>query len=167
MRRRALAVIAAAITLSFCGANESTPVRSRPIGQLSMEMPPELLGLKVQSEEISDALEVVRPSYVAEAALYSLRTPDDLVQATLQVSRFRDEERFQTTRFRRTIINQLGATPPIATRMGDKTLWRTSGSKLALAVWFEGKFMYLVSIRDDFDRPRTLMRTLLEQGMTA
>jgi hypothetical protein len=168
MRRSIAAGLFALLLISSCGGDDGTQVRSRSkVGLLSVQLPPEVLGLKVQQEEIANALDEVRPSYVAEAALYSLRTPDDLLQASLQVSRFKDEKRYQTSEFRRTIITQLGASPPRATRMGDRVVWRTSGSNLALAVWFEGKFMYLLSIRDDFDRPRSLIRTLLEQKVGA
>ena len=164
MRRPIAAGLFILLFISSCGGNDATQVRSRSkVGVLSMQLPAEILGLKVQQEQISEALQEVRPSYVAEAALYSLRTPDDLLQASLQVSRFKDEKRYLTDEFRRTIINQLGASPPRATRMGDRVVWRTSGSNLALAVWFEGKFMYLLSIRDNFDRPRSLIRTMLEQ----
>jgi hypothetical protein len=145
-----------------CGNNEQT-ARPRKIEPLQMNLPGELLGLKVKPEDISGPLATVKPSYVRQAALFSMRTGDDLVQATLQVSRFTDESRYKSNSFRRTIITQLGSTPPRETRMGKRIVWRTSGSKAALAIWFDGNLMFLLSIRDDFAQPRTLIRTLLNR----
>lgn len=167
--RRAVLTAASAATLALlgCGSKAEVATSARPIEVLPINLPDDIVGLKVRNEDIAGALKEVRPSYVRQAALFSLRSPDDLVQATLQVSRFRDERRYKTSGFRRTIINQLGSSTPRETRMGEHTVWRTSGSKLALAVWFEGDSMYLLSIRDDFDRPRTLIRTFIDMRVTA
>jgi hypothetical protein len=145
-----------------CGDGEAETVSTgdRELKVLEVSLPPEIEGLKVQKEDVSKSLEQVRPSYVAEAGLYSLRAPDDLVQATLQINRFVDEERYESSQFRRTIVTQLGGSPPIPTRMGDRTIWRSTGSNQTLALWFDGKSMYLLSVRNDVERPRTLIRQL-------
>lgn len=150
------------MVLSACGDETESNAASteKKIKVLDLALPAEIQGLKVQQEDVSATLNQVHPSYVEETGLYSLRTPDDLVQATLQINRFPDEERYETSQFRRTIVTQLGSSPPIATRMGKRTVWRSTGSNQTLALWFQGKWMYLLSVRNDVDRPRSLIREL-------
>ena len=159
-------MLALATAVSGCAkgdASESSPgSRERKIDVLEVQMPEDILGLKMQPEDIEGALEAVRPSYVEAAALYSFRSQDNVVQATLQVSRFFDEPRYKTSRFRRTIINQIGSTAPTETRMDDHRVWRTAGNNAARAIWFDGRHMYLLSAREAFPFPRTLIRNLLD-----
>lgn len=167
MNRVWVTVLVAALTLTACAGDPKVQAAPRrPVEQLKVDLPSELAGLNVKGEDITKALTTVRPSYVKGTALFSLRSEADLVQATLQVNRLKDDERYVSSEFRRTIVNQLGSTPPRATQLGEQTVYRTSGSKLALAVWFDGKSMYLLSIRDDFPRPRTLIRALVTTTTT-
>jgi hypothetical protein len=163
----AVAIAAFVLTASACGGKKQDSESSRKITAFQLNLPPDVVGLKVKAEDITSALKSVKPSYVKEAALYSLRNQEDLVQATLQVSRFKDDPRFSTSDFRRTIITQIGSSPPRETRMGRHVVWRTSGSKAALAIWFGKNSMYLLSIRDDFAQPRTLIRTLIDLNLTS
>ncbi len=78
------------------------------------------------------------------------------------MARFRDEERNRSAAFRNSILAQFGSTKPRATRMGDVTLYRTTQTKQIVALWFDELDWYLLSIRDEFDQPRTLMRETLE-----
>jgi len=128
-----------------------------------VSLPDSLLGLRVGKEDIGSALAKVRRTYVDESALFALRSEDQLVQATLQVNRFEAKERYRATSFQRTIVNQLGTSAPVATRMGSRTVWRTTGANQMVAVWFDGRVMYLLAIRGDFDRPRSLIRELVER----
>ncbi len=160
--KRSVAILTFLILfLPACGkeTRTATAPKGEDIKQLDLSLPPEIEGLKVQKEDISGALERVNPSYVSETALYSLRSGDELVQATLQVNRFVDDQTLPSN-FRQRVVAQLGGTPAIPTRMGDRTIWRASGSNQTLALWFRGKAMYVLSIRNDMERPRTLIRHL-------
>jgi len=163
MRKVVALVLLGSLGLGACGGGEDVVAKAGgPVEPLEITLPPELVGLKVESEKVTAALENFRPSYVESAALYSFRGDKDLVQATLQVARFRDEERNRSSAFRNSILAQFGSTPPRATRMGDVTVYRTTQTKQVVATWFDGLDWYLLSVRDEFDRPRTLMRETLE-----
>src|SRR5688500_1294058 len=161
----ALALILAAVA-GGCGGDDDVVTKAggpvEPLDDISL--PTQIVGLNVAEEQVTKALENFRPSYVAGAALYSFRTPDDkaLVQATLQIARFRDEPRNKSNAFRQSILTQFGSTRPRVTRMGDTVVYRTTQTKQTVATWFDGLDWYLLSIRDEFDRPRTLMRETLE-----
>lgn len=163
MRKLAGLLVVLALAGGACGGGEDVVAKAGgPVEPLELSLPPEIVGLKVEQEKVTDALENFRPSYVESAALYSFRGDKDLVQATLQVARFRDEERNRSASFRNSIMAQFGSTRPRATRMGEVTVYRTTQTKQVVATWFDGLDWYLLSIRDEFDRPRTLMRETLE-----
>ncbi len=133
------------------------------IAQLTVREPPQtLLGLEVRKENVASALKQFRPSYVDAAGLYSLRRGDGLVQATLQVARFRDDARYRSNGFRLQVINLIGGAAPRATRVEATTVYRTKATQQTVAVWFRGAIMYQLSVRDDFGKPRALVRALLE-----
>lgn len=160
-----VAALALGLALSACGGGEDVETKAGgAVEPLDIVLPTQLVGLNVAEEKVDDALENFRPSYVEGAALYSFRTPDktDIVQATLQIARFRDEPRNTTNEFRQSILTQFGSTRPRTTKMGDITLYRTTQTKQTVAIWFDGLDWYLLAIRDEFDRPRTLMRETLE-----
>ena len=123
-------------------------------------LPPEFLGLKVAKEDVSGALATSKRSYVEATTLYSLRT-EDLLQATLQVSRFTPESDFGSERFRQSLLSQIGGSRPRAVRVGTDTVHLTTGTKQQLAVWFRDRHMLVLATREDFDRPRTLLRAAL------
>lgn len=155
-----LAALLVAASLAACGdrpsASEVGVRRIRPLS--SVAIPQELAGLRVEREDVSAALAKFRTGYVKEAALYSARTPQDVVQATLQVGLLQPGERYSSSAFRRTFVNQVGGTTPKATRMGEITVWRTTGTKQVVAIWFRGRHLFLLSVREEFDRPRTMIR---------
>lgn len=164
MKRLVPVLVALGLLLAGCGGGEDVVTQAGgPVEPLDdIELPPELVGLKMAEEKVDQALENFRPSYVAGAALYSFRGDKDLVQATLQIARFRDEPRNRSNSFRQSILAQFGSTRPRATRMGDTVVYRTTQTKQKVAIWFDDLEWYLLSIRDEFDRPRTLMRETLE-----
>lgn len=135
---------------------------TKKIRPLEISLPSELAGLRVQRETITEPLEKFRRAYAESVALISLRAPDDLVLATLQITRFIDAPRFTTQQFRLSVISQLGSTKPQPTRMGDITVHRAKGTKQTLAIWYQGRHMFLLSIRDDFAKPRLLIREAVE-----
>jgi hypothetical protein len=160
----ALCVLAASLFAAGCGSDvEAASAKGAQIAELPADtLPTTLSGLSVQHEDIEVELKQVRRSYAQAAGLWSLRRSDDRVQATLEIVRFFDEPRYTSASFRRTIVNQIGSSRPVETRMGAQPVYRTTGTKQTVALWFSGRNMLLLSIRDDLKTPRALIRRALE-----
>ena len=162
-----LCAVLAVLTLvaGACGGSDEPKtegVRGKDIEELSTDLVPgEVLGLQVSKEEISDALSDASGSYVEGASLYAFRA-EDLLQATLQVSKFSPEARPKSPEFRAALVNQIGGTRAQQVRVGDDDIFLTRGNQQRIAVWFAGDFFYILSTREDFDRPRSLLREVLE-----
>ena len=164
MRTRTALAAIALLVCTACGGDAVVASAAGPeIDQLPADvLPSKLSGLRVQHEDVGVELKQVRRSYAQAAGLWSLRRDDDRVQATLEVVRFFDEPRYSSNAFRRTIVNQIGTSRPVETRMGSRPVYRTTGTKQTVALWFSGRHMLLLSIRDDLTTPRTLIRRALE-----
>lgn len=169
--RRLGLVLAAAVLLAGCGrsgASEAAGTPGKDVEVLELaSIPAEILGLTVQQEEVTETVARVESTFIDGLALYSLRTASsgetgDLVQATLQVSRFNDAADPDSAEFRRTVVNQIGSSKPRAFRLGSRTVHLTTGTKQSIAVWFSGRHMFVLASRSDYDRPRTLLRQVLE-----
>lgn len=169
--RRIVAVLALAVSaaggLGACGEDDGAGYADQALAGEDITavegdlLPPEFLGLKVAKEDVSGALASSKRSYVDATTLYSLRT-GDLLQATLQVSRFTESSEHTTTKFRNSLLNQIGASRPRSVRVGDDTVYLTTGTKQQLAVWFRGRYMLVLATREDYPTPRTLIRKALE-----
>lgn len=123
-------------------------------------LPAEVVGLTVKAESSDQFKEAKRP-YIDGVALYSLRKGEEL-EATLQISRFDESARLSDPAFRGSLIAQIGSTAPKEVRMGDDTVYLTSGSRQSVSVWFRGRYMFILSSREEFGQPRALMRALLK-----
>lgn len=164
--RRQLALLAAivaavSLTAAGCGDDEEA-VEVRQVSTLDGELLPATLGgLVVEEEAAVEEITERTNAYVAEVGLFSLRD-DDLLQATLQVSRFHEDADYRASSFRRAIVDKVGSSAPRAFRMGDSTVWLTTGQSQRVAVWFEDDLFFLLAVRDDFERFRGLLRETLE-----
>jgi hypothetical protein len=123
-------------------------------------VPSELLGLTVTPETVQGD-EASKKSYVDAVSLYGLREGDEL-KATLQLSRFNEAAKPETAKFRGSILNRIGGTRPKKFRMGDVDVYFTTATKQTLAVWFRGDHLFVLAAREDYDRPRSLVRAALE-----
>jgi hypothetical protein len=110
---------------------------------------------------VAGSVAKVNSTFIDALGLWSLRS-DDLVQATLQVSRFSDGARFEESDFRQSVVNQIGSARPRTFRLGTRTVYLTTGTKQSIAVWFKGPHMFVLASRSDYDEPRTLLREVLE-----
>jgi hypothetical protein len=164
MKALAWLSFAVAVLLPACGsAKVVASATGAQIDELPADvLPPKLNGLTVRHEDVRVELKQVRRSYAQAAGLWSLRRSDDRVQATLEIVRFFNEPRYSSAGFRRTIVNQIGTSRPVETLMGDRSVYRTTGTKQTVALWFSGRHMLLLSIRDDLKTPRALIRRALE-----
>lgn len=166
LRLRCLgAVMAAAVALAGCARSDAASVKPTP-GQAvkALEipnLPADLLGLKLAPEDVSADLGKVPAAFIDALSLYSLRH-NDLVMATLQVSRFNEGANVKAEKFRQTVVNQIGATAPRKLRLGGETVYLTTGTKQSIGVWFKDRYLFVLATRADYDEPRTLLRKALE-----
>jgi len=161
-RRLAALVVGSALFVApACGGAEPKEVGAKKVEVLDPSVvPAELQGLKVSPEEIGGATEVKSP-FVEKVGLFSLRQ-GELLQGTLQVSTFAANADSEKSRFRLSVVQQIGSTVPKPYRMGDRTVYLTAGKRQSIAVWFEGRHFFVLSTRDDFGQPRALLRSALE-----
>jgi hypothetical protein len=165
LRLRCLgAVLAAAVALAGCARSDASvaPTPGKAITALEIaNLPADLLGLKLGPEDVSEDLAKVPSAFIESLSLYSLRK-DDLVMATLQVSRFNDGADVDEDKFRQTVVNQIGSTQPRTVRLGGETVYLTTGTKQSIGVWFKDRHLFVLATRADYDEPRTLLRKALE-----
>jgi hypothetical protein len=160
------AALSAAIALGFgasgalgaCGGSPKLVVHAvKPLSVPSL--PNQVLGLTLKPESADQFKEAKRP-YIDAVAIYSLRQGDTL-EATLQISRFDSTARLKEPKFRDSLVGQIGSTTPKQVRVGSDPVWLTTGTRQAVSVWFRGRYMFILSSREDFTQPRSLLRSLL------
>jgi len=157
-------VVVAALALAGCTRSDASvaPTPGKAVKTLDIpNLPPNLLGLKIAPENVSDDLAKVPKAFVDALSLYSLRH-NDLVMATLQVSRFSAGADAKADKFRQTVVNQIGSSAPRTVRLGASTVYLTTGTKQSIAVWFKDRYLFVLATRADYDEPRTLLRKALE-----
>jgi len=120
-------------------------------------LPSEMLGLAVAHENVSDAVSKFPPTYTDAVSVWSFRS-DDLLQATLQVSRFKDPAKLRSRKLRDTLVGQVGGSRAQPIHVGSRTVFLTTGTKQRLSVWFNGRYVFVLAVRDDFRAQRDLLR---------
>jgi hypothetical protein len=165
LRLRTLGAVAvAALALAGCTRSDASvePTPGKAVKALEIpNLPPDLMGLRIAPEDVTEDLAKVPSAFIDSLSLYSLRH-NDLVMATLQVSRFSDGADVNTEKFRQTVVNQIGSTAPRTVRLGGETVYLTSGKKQSIGVWFKDRYLFVLATRADYDEPRTLLRKALE-----
>lgn len=162
--RRVSAVVAVAITVALgaCGSSTGSGSAAPRIRPLPSDLvPSKVLDLTVAQEDVHEALNQVSRTYLDATSVYSFRSAD-LLQATLQLSRFIAASKYTSTKFQQTLVAQIGSTSPTQVQVGDRTVYLTAGNQQRIAVWFRGRYMFVLATREDFPQPRTLLRDLLE-----
>jgi hypothetical protein len=134
---------------------EGKSVRSTPASLV----PTEILGLTVQPEDTKDTMATFHRSYLDQVSLYSLRKGPQL-EATLQVARFALAAK-RVKNLQGTVVGQIGGALPRQIRYGTDTIYLTSATKQRVAIWFKRDYLFVLSTREEFDQPRTLLRQLL------
>jgi hypothetical protein len=169
MRRsfaRAGAIVLVAAALAGCGDSAVRGTAGTRVKPLDDPAPPtELSGLTAQPEDVSKLIATENDLYVDAVSIYSLRR-EDVVQATLQISRFNDKARPNDEKFRSALVANLGGTEGTPTTVGKDTVFITQGKSQRVAVWFRNKTFFILTTRDDFDMPRSLLRETLQIGNT-
>jgi len=158
------AVLAAGLALAGCARSSASvaPTPGKAVQALDIpNLPTDLLGLHVAKEDVSAEVAKVPSAFIDALSLYSLRH-NDLVQATLQVSRFNAGADVKAEKFRQTVVNQIGSSAPRTVRLGADTVYLTTGTKQSIGMWFKGRYLFVLATRADYDEPRTLLRKALE-----
>jgi hypothetical protein len=148
------------LALAACGGHaNAAPVRKlRPLK--APNVPTTMLGLTVSPESTKKAEGERRP-YLDGVGLYSLRK-GPLLEATLQIGRFATDADYKSANFQGSVVAQIGTTTPQELRMSSSTVFLTSARNQTLAVWFRDRYFFILTTRDDYKTPRSLLRTALE-----
>ena len=134
-------------------------------GPAQASLPSQILGLRVQPEDIASKLKNVKRPYVDAVAVYSLRD-GDLLKASLQINRFNSAARPKDPNFIGTIVSTIGGSASQQYRMSNQTVYATTASDQAIFAWFSGRGMYVLAIQKSFPSPRTLLRRLINSGLS-
>lgn len=166
LQRGLTLVLLVLVSLGAAGCSDDaeavTGTRAKDIEELPADaVPNELLGLQGTQEDIGETLATTKRAYIDAIGLYSYRR-DELLQATLQVSRFNDDADWDSPAFRRSVVGQIGGSVPKRVRVGDEAVYLTTGTKQTLAMWFRGRHLLVLAVREDYDQPRSLLREALE-----
>lgn len=162
-----LLVALLALSAVACGAASATGTPGRQLQDIDTSVVPSTLnGLQVTHEDIRSTLvKGGANTYLSAAGLFSVRR-QNVVQATLQISRFNSTAKPANTKFRQAILNLLGSGAPTPVTLGTDTVYLTTGNKQRVFVWFKTAYLMVLSVRDDYDQPRTLLREALAVNPT-
>lgn len=152
----AIALVAPAcdggVTGAVTGAGKVTAPR--------IQIPDQILGLKVTSEDVTEQVEEVERPYLDAVSMFSLRE-EDLLRATFQVSRFNRLGRPGSASFRRQVTAQMGGSVTEELRVEDLVVYTTSGAQQNVYAWIEDRGFFVLSVHEDFEFPRTLLRRVV------
>jgi hypothetical protein len=171
--RRALVVAAALALLATGCTDDVTPASSGALGKGKIAqldaaaIPATIGGLAVTREDLGARIEQIDKSYAEAAALYGLRTPDQTLQATLQVTRLTAKSRFKDPKFLAELRGKIGSGVNVTTHLGDQVVYLQSGTNQRLAIWSRDRYLFVLATRNDYGRSRTLLRTALDLQPTA
>jgi hypothetical protein len=125
--------------------------------------PDKIMGLDVQKEDIAKVLtQDKRALYVDRVGLYSFREQNKLLQATLEIARFRSSAPWRSGDFQLSIVGHIGSSVPIVVRAGSQPVYVTTSKGLTLAVWFKDGYLVTLAIRRSYAQPKELLRRSLE-----
>jgi hypothetical protein len=159
VRRYVVAAALTALAVGACGSGGPKAVGLKEITLPSLKG--RLLDLDVKSETGNvKTLKGVKRPYVDGLGIFSLRQ-ETLLEATLQVSQFSKKAATGSARFRSSVISQIGSTEPHEFRMGSDRVFITTGRRQSIAMWFRGRYFFVLSTRDEYLQSRQLLRTAL------
>ena len=95
-------------------------------------------------------------------SLYSVRTPDQLLQATLEVATFKSGLDTNSLSFRQSVVAQIGDTSTVTLRVGHDLVYVTTSRGLISMSWFRGAHLLVLNVRDAFAHPKALLRQAME-----
>ena len=159
-----VAALAVAVIASACGTASARGTSAKDIKQLPKDtVSGTYLGLTPVREDISGTLrDQLANAYVDAVGLYSLRH-DKLLEATLQISKLSKSARPKDPKFQQQVVGQIGGTAVQGFVMDGRRVYRSSARKQSLSSWFRGDYLLVLSVRDTYPYPRSLLRLLLTE----
>jgi hypothetical protein len=150
------------LLVGACGNSTPTGITGAAIQPIAAsKLPASMLGLEVHQEDVKNTVAQAKNTYVRAVSLFSLRR-SNLVVATLQVSLLSDKFRVKNQRQRSTLADKIGGARSQPFRLGGDTVYLTQGLRQRISVWFRGHYLFVLSSREDYDQPRTLLRQALD-----
>ena len=163
MRTRQVALTLALVLLAACGGGgDDAPVTVAQLGDDAV--PSSILGLRVETEDVTERIENTDKPYVEAVGLFSLRDGKRL-EATLQVSTFADDVDPEDETFRQSIVDQIGSTEAKAFRMADEIVYLTASKRQNVAIFFEDSSFVVLSTLETFEQSRALLREVMELNL--
>lgn len=161
--RAAAALVFCALAIAACGGDDGPSVEVADFDAIPAEtLPATVLDLGVAQEDFSATLVAGQEPYIEALSMFGLRR-GDLLQATVQVSRFKDAATIEDPLFRRALAGQIGGgAQPNLSRVGEQTVFIMPSGRQTLAVWYGAEEMYVLTVRPEYEQPRRLLRELLE-----
>lgn len=158
-----LVAICLGLVMGACdrGSSSSGGSGGSEVATGGVQLPRQILGLQVAAEDVAKEFEKTKLSYVDSVGLFSMRE-NDLVRATLQVSRFNRLANPDSQSFRGLIINRLGTARAEILQVGNTDVYVTSGTDQQIFAWFEGRGFYILTTHRDYEFPRTLVRRVID-----
>lgn len=162
--RRIAAVVAIvpALALGACGDDGAGASSATPKSQIRTLRPDlltgDILGLTIGPESMGEALAKADRSFADAVGLYGFRDPDNVLQATLQVTRLNQNAEHESEEFRRRLVSDLGGSIPKPIKVGADTVYVARRTEQLRAVWFRDRYVFVLSSRDTFRFPFALLR---------
>lgn len=158
---RLILPLLALLGLAAAGCSDGSASQAGENGPGSLRLPSQVVGLRVQQEDITEELESVNRPYVDGVGVFSFRD-DDLLRATLQVAHFNRLARPDDASFRRSVLATIGGRAPAELQIEGTTVTVTGASEQDVFAWFEGDSLLILGVAQDFEFPRTLLRRILQ-----
>jgi len=157
--------IAATVSPAAAPSPSGKPANPQLCTQLAIKVPDKLVDLSVAQESVCSTLSVTAHTPGINAVdLFSIRRPDKVLIATLEVARLRPDLDPRSSEVQGSIVEHVGDTSPQKLRVGDTFVWVSQARGLTLMTWFHRDKVLILAVRDIFDRPRTLLRQTLGIG---
>ncbi len=154
-------MLTAMLFLSGACTQKAPALKKEAVKPLTVDLPPDILGLRVTQEDVAEELaSKVGTFYVDGLALFSLRE-EEKARATLQISVFKESADYKASRFQQSVISLSGASAPEKLKVGDATVYSTTGNQQTVYIWFRGKTFYVLTIHVEYEQPKTLVRTVV------
>lgn len=149
------------IVLLFAACERSdTPEALTTGNQSEINLPPQVLGLAVQPEDIDETIEDVDDPYVDSFGLFSFRE-GPILRATLQVGTLSRAAQHRDDSFKGRIIGLIGGGDPKKVLVSDTAVYIRPGPDETRFAWFENRGFFLLTVHKSYPFPRTLVRRLL------
>jgi hypothetical protein len=154
---RLLAILILLVTACSRGGEPSPLTGSQ---KNEVNLPPQVLGLAVQPENIDENIKDVDNPYVDSFGLFSFRE-GPILRATLQIGALSRSAQFRDDSFKRRIIGLIGAAAAKKVPVSETDVYITAGPDETRYAWFEGRGFFLLTVHKSYPFPRTLVRRLI------